>query len=107
MNMSNRRTEDHRFGCKDRKREEPAYTTMLRPDMSASLPSLLFHLLSFIIYLLLFLAKTKYKRGLSLQRSTAPMPLGQTEGIVHSVKLDGVALSVTLYLTAKHKEGTT
>jgi hypothetical protein len=51
---------------KDRKRGEPACTTMLRPDMSASLPSLLCHLLSFIIDLLLFLAKTKYKRGLCL-----------------------------------------
>ena len=44
--------------------EGPAHTSMLRPDMPASLPSLLCHLLSFIIHLLLFLVKTKYKKGL-------------------------------------------
>ena len=62
---------------------------MLRPDMSASLPSLLCHLLSFIIYLLLFLTKTKYKRGLCLSRSPAPNTIGSTEEMVNSVKLDG------------------
>jgi hypothetical protein len=53
------------------------HTPMLRPDMSASLTSLLCHLLSFIIYLLLFLTKTKYKKDLCLWRALAPMPLGQ------------------------------
>jgi len=46
---------------------------MLRPDMPASLPSLLCHLLSFIIYLLLFLVKTKYKKGLCFIEDVAPI----------------------------------
>ena len=50
--------------------------SMLRPDMSASLTSLLFHLLSIIIYFVLFWAKTKYKKGLCPWRMLAPM-LGQ------------------------------
>jgi hypothetical protein len=73
---------------KDLKTEGRAHTTMLRPDMPASLPSLLCHLLSFIIYLLLFLVKTKYKKGLCLIEDVAPsarLTMAKHKGRDHAI----------------------
>jgi hypothetical protein len=73
---------------KDLKTEGRAHTTMLRPDMPASLPSLLCHLLSFIIYLLLFLVKTKYKKGLCFIEDVAPsarLTMAKHKGRDHAI----------------------
>ena len=54
----------------DRQKGQPARNAMPRLDILASLTSLLCYLLSFIVYLLLFWARKRYKKGLCPSRKT-------------------------------------